>query len=95
MPRYLVEVYLPRSRVHDAHVAASRVQATAEQLSREGVPVRHVRTTILPDDETCFHVIEALAPGAVEELSERAELGGVRIVTAIEASRPARRRDTP
>jgi hypothetical protein len=71
LPTYLVEVYLPRSRAAEARVAASRVQAAADQLSREGVPVRYVRTTVLPDDETCFHLIEAPTSAAAEEVSRR------------------------
>jgi hypothetical protein len=92
LPTYLVEVYLPRSRADEARVAGSRVQAAAEQLSREGEPVRYVRTTFLPDDETCFHLIETPTAAAAEEVSRRAALGRARIVAAIEAPRPARRR---
>ena len=91
MPSYLVEVYLPRSRADEARAAGRRARAAAEELSREGVPIRYVRTTFLPDDETCFHLFEATAQAAVEEVSRRAELGRARIVPAIEASRPTRR----
>ncbi len=94
VPKYLVEVYLPRSRADDARVAGSRVQAAADQLSREGEPVRYLRTTFLPDDETCFHLIEAPTPAAAEEVTRRAALGSARIVTAIEPFRPAHRRGT-
>ena len=94
MPSYLVEVYLPRSHAHEVRATAGRARAAAEQLSGEDVPIRYVRTTFLPDDETCFHLFEASAPAAVEEVSRRAALGQVRIVPAIEASRPARRRAT-
>lgn len=92
MPSYLVEVYLPRSRAHEARDIGRRARAAAEELAREGVPVRYVRTTFLPDDETCFHLFEAPAPAAVEEVSRRAALGSARIVPAIESSRPAGRR---
>ena len=91
---YIVEVYLPRSRADEARVAGSRLEAAAYQLSREGLSVQYVRTTFLPDDETCFHFIEAPTPAAAEEVSRRAALGPARIVTAIEPSRPARRRGT-
>jgi len=91
MQSYLVEVYLPRSRAHEARAAGQRARVAADELAREGVHVRYVRTTFLPDDETCFHLFEAPAPAAVEEVSRRAALGRVRIVPAIEASRPAGR----
>ena len=84
MPTYLVEVYLPRSRADEARVAGSRVQAAADQLSGEGVPVRYVRTTFLPDDETCFHLVEASDVASVEEACRRAGLDRARVVTAIE-----------
>jgi hypothetical protein len=94
LPTYLVEVYLPRSRANEARAAGSRIQAAADQLSREGVPILYVRTTVLPDDETCFHLIEAPTPAAAEEVSRRAALGSARIVAAIEPFRSAPRRGT-
>lgn len=92
MPSYLVEAYLPRSRAHEARASGGRARAAAEELSREGMPIRYVRTTFLPDDETCFHLFEAPSVEVVEEASSRAELGHTRVVPAIETSRPARRR---
>jgi hypothetical protein len=94
VPSYLVEVYLPRSRAHEARATGRRARAAAEQLSHEGAPIRYVRTTLLPDDETCFHLFEAASAEVVEEVSRRAELGRARVVPAIEASQPARRRAT-
>ncbi|HEX2356188.1 MAG TPA: nickel-binding protein [Micromonosporaceae bacterium] len=84
MPSYLVEVYLPRSRAAEVGATGQRARAAAEQLAREGVPIRYVRTTYLPDDETCFHVFEAPTAGAVEEASRRAALGRARVVPAQE-----------
>jgi hypothetical protein len=91
VPKYLVETYMPRSHAQEARAAGRRAQAAAEELFREGTPVRYVRTTFLPDDETCFHLFEASSEEAVEEASARAALGRARVVPAIEASRPARR----
>jgi hypothetical protein len=92
MPSYLVEVYMPRSRPHEAHATAGRARAAAAELSREGVPVRYVRTTFLPDDETCLHLFEAESAEVVEAASSRAELGRGRIIPAIEASESPRRK---
>ncbi len=89
MPTYLVEVYMPRSQ---ARAADRRAGATAEELSHEGIPVRYVRTTFLPDDETCFHFFEADSADDVEEVSRRADLGRARVVPAVEASRSTRPR---
>jgi hypothetical protein len=92
VPSFLVEIYLPRSRAREAQVSGRRARAAAEALSREGASVRYIRTTFLPDDETCFHLFEATTEEAVEEVSRRAALGRARIVRAIESSRPPRRR---
>ena len=89
MPTYVVEVYVAESQAHEARAGGRRAHCAAEQLSDEGVPIRYVRTTFLPDDETCFHVFETATTTAVEEVCRRAELGRVRILPAIESSRPA------
>jgi len=90
VPTYMVEAYMPRSHAQEAHAAGRRARAAAEEIAREGTAVRYVRTTFLPDDETCFHFFEAVSASAVEEVSRRAELGRARVVSAVEA-RPARR----
>jgi hypothetical protein len=74
MPSYLVEVYVPN---------AEDARASARQLRREGGPIRYVRTTFLPADETCFHVFVADSEEAVAEACRRA-LGSPRIVPAVE-----------
>jgi Protein of unknown function (DUF4242) len=77
---YLVELYLPRSRAHEAQEAAASARVAAE----EGTIVRYVRTTYLPDDETCFLVFEGPSSEAVAEVCARAGLGRIRVVCAIE-----------
>jgi hypothetical protein len=71
-------------RTEDAHAAGLRVRALADELSREGTPVRHVRTTFVPGDETSFHFFEAASEEAVTELCRRAGIGSPRIVSAVE-----------
>jgi hypothetical protein len=84
MRSYLIEVYLPRADARAAGTTASRAQAAVEELAGEGVELRYVRTTYLPDDETCFHLVEATSEESVAELCRRAGLGNVRIVVAVE-----------
>jgi hypothetical protein len=84
VPSYLVESYVPRSDGEDVREAARRARGAAEHVAREGTPIRYVRTTFLPDDETCFHLFEAPSAETVQEVVQRAGLGGSRIVTAIE-----------
>lgn len=84
MPRYLVETYLPRSRARDARAAGRDIGTAATELAREGTQVRYVRTTFLPDDETCFHVFEAVSEEVVAEVFRRAGIVSGRIVSAVE-----------
>ena len=86
MPAFLVERYLPRSRAADADAEARRARDAAESLSREGHVVRYIRTTVLPDDETCFHLIEADSADVVSELCVEAGLLHARIVRAVDAT---------
>jgi hypothetical protein len=86
--KYVVEVYLPRSRAHEARAAGVRAQAAAEALAYESLPICYVRTTYLPDDETCFHVFEAGSADSVEEVIRRAALGRVRVIPAVETPNP-------
>jgi Nickel responsive protein SCO4226-like len=84
VPKYLVEVFVPRSLTQEAQAAGERARAAADQLSREDVAVRHVRTTFLPDDETCFHVFEAGSEESVREVCRQAGFGSPRIVPVVE-----------
>lgn len=86
MESYLVEVYLPRSRGDQAGGIESRARVAAEELSPDGALIRYVRTTFLPDDETCFHFFEAASADVVEEAVRRANLGRGRVVRAVEGA---------
>jgi hypothetical protein len=82
MRSYVIEAYVPRS--DDGVASAGRTKAAVAELSREGVEIRYVRTTFLPDDETCFHLVEASSCEHVAELCRRAGLGHGRVVGAVE-----------
>jgi hypothetical protein len=84
MPRYLVETYVPRGRAHELAAVGDAIRAAIAELEGDGVVVRYVRTTLLPDDETCFHVLEASSSGAVERVCRRAGLERARVVSAVE-----------
>ena len=77
MPSYLVETYVPKARQDDA-------RAAARELSRIDASIRYVRMTLLPGDETCFHLVVADSEEAVAEACRRAGLGSPRIVPAVE-----------
>jgi hypothetical protein len=74
MTEFLGELYVSREHgvaVEDDEV---RVRAAAAELTREGRPVRFLRTIFVPEDETCFYLFEASSAGTVREVGARAAL---------------------
>lgn len=78
MTGFLVEVYTPAAAA--LAEIQERARTAAMELSEAGTPARYVRSIAVPDDETCFHLFEAVSAEAVEEVSRRAELSRVRVV---------------
>jgi hypothetical protein len=76
--QYLAEFYISRTRPNVADVAR-RARSAAEQLTREGTPIRFLRAIFLPDDESCFALYEAGSLDAVADAGARAELAFDRI----------------
>jgi hypothetical protein len=56
----------------------------AEAMRGEGIAVRYVRSTFLPDDEVCFLFFGAPSLQVALELSKRAEIACNRIAEAVE-----------
>jgi hypothetical protein len=83
MPSYLIESYLPRSRSAELRAVVARLRRATESLTAEGTQVRHVRSTFVPDDELCLHLIEAESAEAAGEASRRAGMTPERIVEAV------------
>lgn len=79
----MAEAYLARSRARELAEVAERVRAAARELTAAGTAIRYLRSTFVPEDETCFHLFEAGSAEAVNEASARAGLGAVRVVEAI------------
>ena len=84
MAQFLVEAYLPRGGAIDPAETIERVRAAVEQMSSAGAGVRHLRSIVVPGDETCFHVFEAHSIEAVQTVGRRAQLEFDRVTEAIE-----------
>ena len=77
MPRYLLELYVPRGKgLDEATTRARQVQVGG---------VRYVRTMYVAEDETCFHVFEAASREALLEAASRSGLADVRITETVES----------
>ena len=82
MPDYLLELYLPRGvSLSRAAEDARRVQAAS---AHAGSGLRYVRTLFVAEDETCFHVFEALSRDVLVEAASRAGFAGARVTEAVQ-----------
>ena len=83
---YLVEHYWPGITAVTFRTAAGRVRASAEAMAREGLPIRYLHSTMVPDDEAAFCVFDAASAELVTEAYARAAVGYERILAALEAT---------
>jgi Nickel responsive protein SCO4226-like len=87
VPEFLVELYVPQAGAAAVEQGDERARLAAEQLTREGTPVRYLRSIFVPEDETCFLLYEAGRAEDVEEAARRASLRVERAAAAVGASR--------
>jgi hypothetical protein len=78
---FLVEAYMPTTA--SLSEVEARARLASVELQREGMPVRYVRSILIPGDETCLHLFQGPSVVAVREASERAGFSAQRIVEAV------------
>ena len=81
MSSYLLEAYTPASALPDDIEA--RVRNAAAEITESGTPVRHVRSIFVPEDETCFLLLDGPSREAVAETAKRAGISTPRITKAV------------
>jgi hypothetical protein len=91
MPDYCIELYLPGGSPEALEEAAARARAAAESYGDGGRCVLYLRSTYLPEDETCLHFFAAASRDDVAEATRQAGLPGDRITRSIDAHQPSRR----
>jgi hypothetical protein len=82
MAEFLVELFVSRSDAAAVDGGTARAKLSAQQLTREGTPVRCVRSLFVPEDETCFVLYEASSADHVREAARRAGLAFERVAVA-------------
>ena len=80
---FLVEHYRPGLTADELGACAARVRDATSALEREGKPVRYLRGTIVPTDESLLCVFEAASEQLVREAYARAGIPFERITAVI------------
>jgi hypothetical protein len=81
---WLVEQYRPGLTADVFRSTTNSVRRTAAAMARAGTPIRYRHSTLVPEDEAAYSVIDAATPALVEELYARAGVRFDRILTALE-----------
>jgi uncharacterized protein DUF4242 len=87
---YLVEHYRPGFSAEALVEWAARVRAAAVGIAREGEPVRYLRSTVVPADESLLCLIEAPSDDLVRAVYARAGIPFERLTAAISDDTPSR-----
>ncbi len=80
MPQYMVERHLPGITPQQLSAAAARAKSVSSEMTKQGKPVRYLRSTFLPSEEKAFCLFEAASPEQVKEANEIAQIPLQRIV---------------
>jgi hypothetical protein len=83
MREFVGEHYLPAEAAPHAGRCAEAARTAADQLRREGTRVHHVRSILIPEDETCIHLYRAESIEAVRCAAARASLHLDRLTDAV------------
>ncbi len=84
MATYVVERHLPRFTSEQLAAAAARAKSTTADMTREGTPIRYLRSIFIPGEDKCFCVFDGPSASSVEEANNRAEIPFERVVEALQ-----------
>ena len=79
MNKYMVERYLPGATAGQLDEASARLAAAALELAAQGVEVRYIGSTFIPEEESCFCRFEGPAVANVRRACEQAGVPFARI----------------
>ena len=83
MPKYMVERHLPGITSDQLSAAAARAKSTTAEMSKQGTPVRYLRSTFVPGEEKCYCLFDGPSVEDIEEVNKRAEIPYDRVVEAM------------
>ena len=73
---------MSRTGTGELDAAAARLRAAIAEMPESAGRVRYLRSMFVPDDEICFHVIEAPSQEVALDAARRAGLTPDRVVKA-------------
>jgi hypothetical protein len=77
-----LELYASKADCATVAAGLARLHRAAAELVDERRPVRFVRSIFVPEDETCFLLVDATSAEDVRETARRASLEYERVVEA-------------
>jgi uncharacterized protein DUF4242 len=83
VPTYMVERYLPGVSAEEILAAAIRAREVTADMTDKGSPIRYLRSTYLPSEESCFCLFDGPSEEAVRAANDRARIPFDRIVEAV------------
>jgi hypothetical protein len=72
--QFMVERHLPDFPPDQLPAAAAAAKQKSAELSSEGMDVRYIRSTYIPEGKKCYCLFEGSSQEAVEEVQRRANL---------------------
>ena len=82
MATFVIESYMSRTGTGELDAAAARLRAAIADMPETAGRVRYLRSMFVPDDEICFHVVEAPSQEVAADAARRAGLTPDRVVKA-------------
>jgi hypothetical protein len=83
-PTFLVEHYWPDATPDAFRAIVARVRAAVDDMAGSGLPLRFLRSTFVPEQESALCVFSSSGPRLVEQAYLRAGIGFERIVKVLE-----------
>ncbi len=87
---FMVELYVSRIDAGAVERAVRRARLAADELTRDGTPVRYVRSLHVKEDETCFLLLEADSIETIRELARAALLPVEHVAEVAQEPEPQR-----
>lgn len=86
MPVYMADRELPGISMEQLADAQRAAIQTSQQFTKEGKPVRYLRSMFVPEEAHCMCLFEADSAQTVREVNEKAGIPFKRIVEAKDLS---------